>query len=157
MRKKFLAGLATVLFLIGTAGMTTANIIDDIYGAGAGSFELGNFFDGGGAYMWLSPGATNIEGWTVGGPGDGVDWLLGSYYGADTGLYAMDLQHLSASSISTTIPTITGHEYELSFSSATSLGYSNSGVISAGSLTNQTFIADISPQFPNPTFALFSS
>ena len=53
-----------------------ANLIDDSYGAGAGSFELSSndpptnppgFFG-------LDPDSTVIRGWTVGEPGDGIDY-----------------------------------------------------------------------------------
>ena len=50
-------------FLYGSCGLMVpiadANIIDDNYGGGAGSFELGTFINGGGS-MWLTPGATTM-------------------------------------------------------------------------------------------------
>ena len=111
-------------FVLCTTG--NANIIDFTYGVGAGSFELGNFVDGGGipysrgpGYMGIAPGDNaTITGWTVGGPGDGVDWLIEPLFQADSGIHAVDLQHLTNSSIMTTIPTITGNDYYLSFSTA---------------------------------------
>jgi hypothetical protein len=154
MKKKLLVGLA-IGVLVARVGSAEANIIDSTYGAGAGSFELGNFVNGGGnpnaagsGYMGLLPDDTTITGWTVGGPGDGVDWLLASYYGADTGIHSVDLQHLSASSIFTSIPTIAGNEYELLFSTATYLGYSTTGAVSAGSVVNQVFSATPSSTHP---------
>ena len=143
MKKKFLAGLAISMLMAACIGSAEANFIDDSYGAGAGSFELGNFVNGGGNpnaagpdYMGLLPGDTTITGWTVGGPGDGVDWLTTPTYGADTGIHAVDLQHLSASSISTVISTIAGNAYELSFSAAAVTAplatTSAEGMVSAG-------------------------
>ena len=144
-------------------GTANANIIDSTYGAGAGSFELGNFVNGGGTlprgpdYMGVVPGdSTTITGWTVGGPGDGVDWVTGPTYGVDTGNYALDLQHTSDSSIATVIPTVANTVYELSFSAATVLGHSNSGVVSAGSLVNQVFTAPFSSAFASQVFSPFA-
>lgn len=136
-----------------------ANLIDLTYGVGAGSFELGAFVNTGGLdFMPLSLGATTITGWTVGGPGDGVDWITIPTYGADTGIYSVDLQHLTAGSISTDIPTVAGDVYDLSFGAASNSSYPNSnvGVVSAGSLVNQAFTAAFSSSFSNQTFTPFS-
>ena len=128
-----------------------ANIIDDTYGVGAGSFELGTFVNGDpSGSMWLNPGATTIVGWKVGGPGNGVDWLTVPYYGADTGIHAVDLQRTTDSSITTDIPTVIGNIYELSF--GTTALYGNTGMVSAGSLVNQTFTAPFSGNFSTETF-----
>ena len=128
------------------------NIIDATHGFGAGSFELGTFVNGGGItygrgpdYMGVAPGdGTTIMGWTVGGPGDGVDWLTLPTFGADTGIHAVDLQHISSSSIATVVPTVAGNVYELSFNAATVFGWSNTGAVSAGSLVDQPFSAEFS-------------
>ena len=148
MKKKLLTGLVIGVFVVAWAVLAEANIIDATYGIGAGSFELGNFVNGGGnpeaagpGYMGLLPGDMTITGWTVGGPGDGIDWLLSPYWGADSGIHAVDLQHLRPSSIATVIPTITGEVYRLSFSTSTYFNSTNSGVVSAGSLVNQLFSA----------------
>lgn len=163
MKKKFLAGLATGLLVLGMAGMASANMIDDTYGSGVGSFELGNFINGGGnggyGYMGLLPGDTTITGWTVGGPGDGVDCLIEPVFNADTGIHSVDLQHITNSSISTAIPTITGNVYQLSFSAATvtwSRPASAEGVVSAGSLINQMFTTEFSDSFATQTFMPFN-
>jgi len=140
------------------------NIIDATYGIGAGGFELGAFVNGGGnpngagsGYMGLLPGDnTSIQGWTVGGPGDGVDWLLTSAYRADAGLHAVDLQHFTASSVSTVVPTVVGNTYRLSFSAAAVSGRSNTGSVSAGSLVNQAFSAPFSASYTGQTFTPFS-
>ena len=84
-------GVVLLLFL---ALPAYTNIVDSTYGAGAGSFELGNFVNNGFDYMHLAPGDTTITGWTVGGPGDGVDWITTPGYGADTEICPVDLQHL---------------------------------------------------------------
>lgn len=130
----------------------SANLIDETHGAGAGSFELGAFVDGGGnpnvagaGYMGLLPGdATTLTGWTVGGPGDGIDWLLAPLYRASAGIHAVDLQHLSKSSIATVIPTVVGSQYLLSFSVAALNGADATGSFSAGTLLDQSFTASFS-------------
>ncbi|MDD5035847.1 MAG: DUF642 domain-containing protein [Methylococcaceae bacterium] len=141
---------AVCSFILPTAN---ANLIDATYGVGAGSFELGNFVNGGadgasfgGAdFMGLAVGSTAIIGWTVGGPGDGVDWLTTPRFGALDGVHSVDLNHTIASSISTTIPTITGDVYDLSFGAAAWVsGTSNTGLVSAGSLLNQNFSTTLS-------------
>lgn len=147
----------------------SANIIDDTFGVGAGSFELGSYVDGGGnpnsagaGYMGLFPGDnTTITGWTVGGPGDGVDWLVAPIFRADTGIHALDLQHLTDSSISTVIPTIAGNVYQLSFAAAAVLVsftsfFNNVGTVSAGSLVNQAFVAPFSATLGNQAFVPLS-
>jgi hypothetical protein len=138
------------------------NIIDSTYGVGAGSFELGNFINGGGTpptgqdFMGLAPGSTTITGWTVGGPNDGIDWITPPTFGVNTGIYAVDLQHLAASSISTSIPTIIGNVYELSFATATIIGRTAQGSVSVGSLANQPFTATYSSAPSNQTYTPFT-
>ena len=119
-----------------------ANLIDSTYGAGAGSFELG--VHAGGQFMSLAPGSTTITGWTVGGPGDGVDWLNDSSFNASDGQYSVDLQTFTASSISTVISTVIGQTYQLTFDSAAILGLQHSGTVTAGTLT-QGFAPTQSP------------
>jgi hypothetical protein len=131
--------------------------------SGAGSFELGAFVSGGGnpnragaGYMGLLPGDHTIVGWTVGGPGDGIDWLTKPTFNADTGNRSIDLQHLTDSSIATVIPTVAGNVYEISFATASVSDYSNVGTISAGSLMNQVFVAPFSPALDSQVFVPFS-
>ena len=148
---------------------SNANLIDLTYGEGAGSFELGNFVNGGGipegagiGYMGVAPGdSTTITGWTVGGPGDGVDWLVEPFANADTGIHSVDLQHTYNSSISTIIPTITGNDYLLSFSAAVGINAppylpSAEGVVSAGSLVNKTFTTEISDDYETQSYLQFT-
>ena len=67
MKKRLLAGIATGLLLTGHIGSAVANIIDDTFGAGAGSFELGSGFVANQYnFMPLGQGSTLIGGWTVG-------------------------------------------------------------------------------------------
>jgi hypothetical protein len=134
------------------------NLIDLTYGTGSGSFELGSFVDNGLNYMGLPPGATTITGWTVGGPGDGVDWISPPTYRADTGVHSVDLQHSSNnSSIATVIPTVVGNVYRLTFGAAAVSGFgSNTGMVSAGSLVNQPFAAAVSGSFATQTFTPFT-
>ena len=132
-----------------------ANIIDTTYGVGAGSFEPGTFVNNGVSgytYMSLPPGATTITGWTVGGPGDGVDWLLSPSFRVDTGVHAVDLRLGTASSIATTIPTVVGSIYRLSFGAASVVNGNNTGIVSAGSLLNEPFTAPFSAAFSSQTF-----
>ena len=104
-------------FIISTAIplAASANIIDTTHGAGAGSFELG--VHSGGAFDSLAVGSTTVTGWTVGGPGDGVDWLNEPAFNASAGVRSIDLQTFFASSISTVISTVIGQTYQLTFDS----------------------------------------
>jgi hypothetical protein len=163
-----------MMFIVGVSLLLStlyanANIIDDTHGIGSGSFELGDFVNGSGStpfsniagYMGLLPGSTAITGWTVGGPGDGVDWLTDEagnnfIFNAHEGIHSVDLQHLTGSSIFTEIPTITGLFYELSFFAASVQGFDNTGTVSAGSLTGQSFTAPYSTTFQDQLFQQFS-
>ena len=163
--------IATCAIVVGTtltfskdAHAAGINIIDNTYGVGAGSFELGNFIDGGGIpyasgtnYMGLAPGnSTTLTGWKVGLDGDGVDWLIEPGFNADTGVHSLDLQHLQATSIFTQIPTIIGNIYQLSFAAATRSGFTTTGVVSAGSLLNQIFTATPTLNWSSQTYTPYS-
>jgi hypothetical protein len=143
--KKLLKLFILFVLLICTLGIANANIIDDNYGAKAGSFELGNFVQdsSGNPFMYIKPGQATITGWTAGGPGDGVDWITG-IYGADTGKFAVDLSHVTASSIYTTIPTTTGAVYDLTFAAGSYFNSATTGQVSAGSLVDQPFTTSTS-------------
>jgi hypothetical protein len=102
--------MTTVLLLsMVVEGSQAQNIIDQTYGAGAGSFELGNFIENSDEFMALPPGSTAITGWTVSGPGDGIRWL------GPASAKSIDLTLNSASSIFTFIPTTPGYLYRLGF------------------------------------------
>ncbi len=164
MKKNLLIGLAMGMFMMDCIGSAEANVIDEIYGAGAGSFEIGTFSDNSGGYNFMSLPVENntIAGWTVGGPGGGIDWLHAPFWGVDTGSYAVDLQSNSGvygqdnSSIATTIPTVLGNTYRLTFGAATTTGYNAEGIVSAGSLLNQAFTATFSPTFASQSYTAFS-
>ena len=159
-------GLVSTLLLLIAVNGASANLIDTTHGIGAGSFELGTFVDGasgpgqplpGANYMGVVPGdSTTITGWTVGGPGNGVDWLIEPRFNANTGIHSLDLQHTLASSISTVIPTAVGQVYELSFYTATVSGRDTEGSVSAGSLSNQGFTALTSSSFATQAYSPYS-
>jgi len=142
--KSIAASLCAGLVLSLTVPFTTnANIIDTTYGAGAGSFELGTH--SGGAFDSLAPGSTTITGWTVGGPGDGIDWLSEPSFNASAGVRSIDLQTLTASSISTIISTVIGQTYQLTFDSAAVSPLQQVGTVTVGSLVDQVFTPAYSP------------
>jgi hypothetical protein len=116
----------------------SANIIDTTYGAGAGSFELGG--QSGAAFDSLATGSTVITGWTVGGPGDGVDWLSQPSFNASAGNLSADLQSSFASSISTVISTVIGQTYQLTFDATAVDPLQQAGTVSAGALTGQAYL-----------------
>jgi hypothetical protein len=92
------------------------NIIDATYGDGSGSFELGTFLNNGLGYQVLPSGSTTMIGWTVGGPGNGIDWLVSPTFAASDGIHSVDLRSQTNSSVSTVIPTVAGSLYSVSFS-----------------------------------------
>ena len=168
MKKRCLVGLATVVLIAICIGSAKANMIDDTYGVGAGSFELGVFVGNQWSFMPLAQGNTTITGWTVGGPGGGVDWLIAPHWRADTGQHSVDLQQSDLEhpdwpnngpdngSIATVIPTVTGDVYRLTFGAATYAGYNAEGVVSAGTLVNQAFTTTVSPSNDTQIYKPFS-
>ncbi len=147
----------TVTLFSHSPNVVAMNIIDDTYGVGVGSFELGNFVNNGQDFMFVPPGDnTTITGWTVGGPGNGINWLIENGFNADTGIYSLDLSHTSRSSISTTIPTTIGETYQLSFATSASSrfgSFTTQGFVSAGSLINQEFTATtVTPNTSNQVY-----
>ena len=143
MKSNLLAlALAATLYATGAqASVPVTNLIDDIYGTGTGSFELGTFTPigtGNWSFQSLNNGATTIQGWTVGGAG--VDWLSTAYYGASDGVHAVDLNWFTggAGLVSITLPTVQGATYALSFGAAaiSGSGNTNLGSVSAGSLAD---------------------
>ncbi len=145
--------LKLIAVIIGSlaASSTQASIIDETFGVGAGSFELGSFVATQTDLMRLSSGATTITGWTVGGVG-GVDWLDKPSHNA-FGNMSLDLSGLGGDgSISTSIPTSIGTEYHISFG-AYGGAFNQGGLLTAGTL-NQPFIA---PGTSNTTTAVFTN
>jgi len=100
--------LRASVLLVGALGLAVrpahANLISN------GSFEFGTFDSA--PFDTLGPGNTNITGWTVGG--DSVDWV-GSLWTPEDGRRSVDLSGNSAGSITTTIATVSGQGYDLSF------------------------------------------
>jgi Protein of unknown function (DUF642) len=112
-----------------------------------GSFELGGYnnadADPRPEIMLVSPGMTNITGWSVQGPG-GVHWIEGADQASD-GSLSIDLQGLVASplsSMSTTFATNIGQQYRLTFD--TFAGRTrNRGVVSVGNLQDQELLGPL--------------
>ena len=77
--------------------------------------------------------------WTVGGPGDGIDWLIETGFNASDGVRSVDLQSNSASSIATIISTVIGQTYQLTFDATVTETLQLSGTVSAGSLIARAF------------------
>ena len=149
---RFVWTISVALAVLASPAIAATNIIDSTYGIGAGSFELGSFTARGpenyNNFQSLLPTATNLTGWTIGGVG--VDWLAAPYYAASDGVHAVDLGYYDAGAgtISTSIATIVGATYNLSFSAAAVPGfssYTNAGHVNAGSL-----VAAFAPAFSAP-------
>lgn len=106
----------------------SANIIDDVYGTGAGSFELPGH--AGTNFITLPNGQTVITGWTVGG--SSIDWVKSVVWNASSGGYSIDMNGTVAEgnppavgAISTVIPTTQGSTYRVTFDMTGYLGFSN--------------------------------
>jgi hypothetical protein len=141
---KTLAAAAAIL-ACGAAAAAGPNLIDQTYGAGAGSFELGVFVPRGSGlnnFQSLLAGATTLTGWQIGSVG--VDWLGAPDYAAADGVHAVDLGYfdVAGGSVSVTLPTQVGATYALDFKAAAVPGfpsYTNTGTVSAGSLVGAGF------------------
>ncbi|MEO5713742.1 MAG: choice-of-anchor C family protein [Luteolibacter sp.] len=103
-----------------------ANIIDSIYGVGAGSFELPGFT--GPTFATYASGSTAITGWTVNTVN--IDWVKNSVWNASNGSYSLDMNGTPGGpgGIQTVITTTIGSTYRVSFDIA--------GYLTAGSNTN---------------------
>lgn len=144
--KSILWALGCAAFLTGVVPREVrANLIDATYGAGVGSFEVGNFTPrgtGSNNFQSLPAGAGNITGWTIGGTG--IDWLGSPNYKASDGIHAVDLGWYTggAGSVSIALPTVAGATYSLTFDAAAVSGlptYTNGGRVTAGSLSSAAF------------------
>jgi hypothetical protein len=143
------AALSLLTLAVSQSGAAT-NLIDQTYGAGAGSFELGVYVPRGAGlsnFQSLLAGATTLTGWQVGGLG--VDWLGTPDYAAADGVHAVDLGYfdVAGGSISVTLPTQVGATYALDFMAAAVSGqssYTNTGTVSAGSLVGAGFTVPFS-------------
>lgn len=104
----------------------SANIIDSIYGVGAGSFELPGF--SGPTFATYNAGSTAITGWTVNTVN--IDWVKTSVWNASNGNYSIDMNGTPGGpgGIQTVISTTVGSTYRVSFDIA--------GYLTPGSNTN---------------------
>ncbi len=147
-----------IFTITAVSASAAVNIIDDTYGVGAGSFELGNYVRTGalGNHMHLNATSTTMTGWVVGGA-QGVDWMTTPDNAAYEGAYSVDLSGVSTfpsiGSVTTTIPTAIGVTYLISF-------YAYGGVeplpgrLIAGTL-DETFMAPGNPNPQIPSFTRF--
>jgi len=103
-----------------------ANIIDSIYGIGAGSFEVPGF--SGPTFVTYAAGSTAITGWTVNTLN--IDWVKNSVWNASNGSYSIDMNGTPGGpgGLETVIPTTIGSTYRVTFDIA--------GYLTAGSNTN---------------------
>jgi len=138
------------------------NLIDLAYGAGAGSFELGEYEKNSGNaydYMRLPSTSTVITGWTVGGV-DGIDWCSLPTISSQQGSKSVDLSGISHSgiisqgSISTIIPTAINTEYLISFW-AFGGNEEHTGLLTAGTLST-FFTAEGSSDPSTASYQFFS-
>jgi choice-of-anchor C domain-containing protein len=95
------------LAVVALAGATLA-----FTGPTNGSFEAGNYVDGGGGFEQLNAGDTSITGWTV--DSGSVDWI-GTYWPAPDGTMSIDMSGADAGTISQTLATTIGNTYTVSF------------------------------------------
>ena len=110
MKKKFMAGLAMGLLVVGLAGVANANLVTN------GSFEIGNYkttFSS--DFNTLATGNAAIDNWSI--TAGTVDWK-NSYWKARDGKKSLDMSGLSLGTISTTFATVIGAQYDVSFDMA---------------------------------------
>jgi hypothetical protein len=149
-----------VLFACSDPSLAAVNIIDQTYGVGAGSFELGAYSQNSGNadnYMRLTNGSTTITGWTVGGP-DGIDWMSTPSHSGYDGIHSIDLSgasyFASIGSVTTIIPTAVGVAYDISFVAYIYGPDPVTGVVTAGNL-NQEFSPGSTLDTINPPWTAF--
>jgi|GEM_PF-1166099 len=95
----------SVGFLSGPASATTPTLQN-------GSFETGNYVDGGSGFDTLFAGSTDMTGWTV--TAGSVDWIS-TYWVAADGSRSLDMNGDSPGSIAQTFATVSGDSYFVSF------------------------------------------
>ncbi len=105
MKKKFRAGWAVGLLVIGLAGMANANLVTN------GSFEDGNY-NTSDSFKTVGTGDTSITGWSI--TAGNVDWI-NSYWTASDPQKSMDMSGDTQGTISTTFATVIGAQYDVSF------------------------------------------
>jgi hypothetical protein len=118
---------------------------------GNGSFETGNYVNGGGGYEDLTPGSTAITDWSIVGSGT-LAWIGPGYAGGlspEDGSYFLDLTGTTDAppytGVTQTITTTPGQTYDLSFylGSSSIYGVPDSIQASAGGKT-ETFQSTLS-------------
>lgn len=107
MQKKFLAGLAMGLLVVGLAGVANANLVQN------GSFEEGGYGSPSSFKNLTAVDPTSITGWSV--TVGSVDWI-NNYWMASNGDKSLDMSgFLLQGTISTTFATVIGLKYDVSF------------------------------------------
>lgn len=120
----FLVSLMTLALAVPASAVS---VIDSIYGAGVGSFELPTQPITN--YITLRAGSPDLTGWTVGS--GSIDVVKNNVWTASHGTYSLDMNGTLPSgapdpgSISTTFATIVGATYQLQFDISGYLGYTN--------------------------------
>jgi len=120
--------LVSLMTLALAAPASAASVIDSIYGAGVGSFELPN--QPMTNYITLRAGSSDLTGWTVGS--GSIDVVKNNIWNASHGTYSLDMNGTLPSgtpdpgSISTTFATIVGATYQLQFDISGFLGFTSS-------------------------------
>lgn len=103
-RGRLVAAVAAVLM----AGTAQANLLTN------GSFELGVTPPIGG-FKVLSPGNTDLAGWTIGGA-EGVDWVPNEYWQAADGNFSLDMNALGIGTVTQSFATVAGGTYTVTYS-----------------------------------------
>ncbi|MBI3342508.1 DUF642 domain-containing protein, partial [Candidatus Curtissbacteria bacterium] len=101
--KKFLIGSTAGAFLFGSLAVAAFAVGTN------GSFESGT---DPGVFTTVNPGGTNITGWNV--DSGNVDYI-GTYWPASNGVRSVDMNGLTAGSISQSLTTVVGATYNVTF------------------------------------------
>ncbi len=145
MKKKFLAGLAIGVMMLGLAGVASANLITN------GSFENGSPVPTGNFNTLTAntASADDITGWTV--TSGTIDWI-NSYWQASDGTKSLDLAGFSHGTIvGVNFATIIGQTYLVQFDMAGNPDTSNDKIMVGASVgtTQHTFTFDQNGQTHN--------
>lgn len=105
--------LCLTFAMLWTPVALAANLIDSIYGLGAGSFELSGHSDP--RFITLEDGSTLIPGWTVNTVN--IDWVKQSVWNPSSGGYSIDMNGTPGGpgGIQTVVPTTIGTTYRVTF------------------------------------------
>jgi len=77
-----------------------------------GSFETGNYLDGGSGFQTLNASATDLTGWTI--ASGSIDWI-GTHWAAADGSKSLDMNGTGPGSISQAFATTIGKAYTVTF------------------------------------------